>query len=303
MDIAAAFYNQHSLAWISHSGIVSPNPSAHAGFEWLRTFGGGLLTTCGLSHTGPPETNETGDHGLHGRISNLPAELISITQPDINAANPEMSISGVTREIRMFGPALEVKRTISSTLGKAAIRINDEVRNNGNQPVPHMMLYHFNCGWPLVDEGTSILWKGEWMSRGNKMDDAIFRKDNSFNVCPPPLASHEGGGEACAFIRVKPDAQGICTCGLHNPGLNIALAIHYKVAQLPWLTNWQHWGKGEYVTGLEPGTNPPVGQTKAREQKELVYIEPGDKHCYDLEINILNNEEDINKLIHRINDL
>jgi hypothetical protein len=28
-----------------------------------------------------------------------------------------------------------------------------------------------------------------------------------------------------------------------------------KAAIMPWLINWQHWGKGEYVTALEPGTN------------------------------------------------
>ena len=303
MDIAEAFFNEHSLAWISHTGVVPPNPAANTGLEWLRTFGGGLLTTCGLSHTGPPETNETGDHGIHGRISNLPAEIISVIQPDINSGNPEMSITGITREFRMFGPVLEMKRTISSRLGEAKISIRDEIRNCGNQPVPHMMLYHFNCGWPLVDEGSSILWKGEWKSCGRKMDDAIFREGNNFNTCPPPLESHEGGGEACGFIRIKPDVKGSCTCALHNPGLGIAFVLKYKESQLPWFTNWQHWGKGEYVTGLEPGTNPPIGQQKAREQGELVIIQPGDSTHYEIDIDVLDNEADINELKDHINNL
>ena len=87
MDIADAFYNQHSLAWISHAGVTSPQPMADKGIDWLRTFGGGLLTTCGLSHVGSPETDAFGERGVHGLISNIPAELESIVQPDPNLLN------------------------------------------------------------------------------------------------------------------------------------------------------------------------------------------------------------------------
>jgi hypothetical protein len=118
MDIMDAFYNRHSLAWISHPGITAPNHGAISGFEWLRSFGGGLLTTCGLSHVGGPESDEYGDRGLHGRISNLPAELVSIVQSDIPSGKMEMSITGITRETKVFGPSLEIKRTLSSTLGR-----------------------------------------------------------------------------------------------------------------------------------------------------------------------------------------
>ena len=58
MDIGDAFYNQHSLAWLSHLGISYPEPFPNNGINWLRTFGGGLLTTCGLDHVGGPEVDE-----------------------------------------------------------------------------------------------------------------------------------------------------------------------------------------------------------------------------------------------------
>ncbi len=60
MDIADAFYNQHSLAWLSHVGVTGPQPFSDKGIDWLRTFGGGLLVTCGLSHVGGPESDEYG---------------------------------------------------------------------------------------------------------------------------------------------------------------------------------------------------------------------------------------------------
>ena len=76
MDIADAFYNEHSIAWLSHGGITAPQPSSNKGLDWLRTFFGGLLTTCGLSHVGGPESDEHGDRGIHGNISNISAEII-----------------------------------------------------------------------------------------------------------------------------------------------------------------------------------------------------------------------------------
>src|SRR5699024_10390923 len=92
MDIADAFYHQHSLAWISHLGITPPNPSVIYGAEWLNSFGGGLLTTCGLTHVGGPEEDAFGARGLHDRISQVPAEIESIIQPNLNADQPKMSI-------------------------------------------------------------------------------------------------------------------------------------------------------------------------------------------------------------------
>lgn len=293
MDIADAFYNQHSLAWLSHAGITPPEPFSNHGMEWLRTFGGGLVTTCGLSHVGGPEKDAYGERGLHGQISNIPAQIESIIQPDPLAGKMEMSITGRMKQTQVLGPSLELKRTIFGTLGQAIIRIQDEVTNRGNTPAPHMLLYHCNFGWPLVDEGTDLIWSGEWQSPGEANDSKIFREGNNFRTCPPPLAAHAGTGEEVAFINIDSDANGICTAGLHNSQLDLAVALRFQKAQLPWLTNWQHWGKGEYVTGLEPGTNLPIGQAKAREQNTLIQLAPGETRKYDLEIEVITTKEAI----------
>lgn len=169
LDIVDAFYNQYSLAWLSHAGVTSPRPDANRELEWLYSFGGGLLTTCGLTHVGGPENDEFGERGLHGRISNLPGRIESIIQPDLTKKNPQMSITAVIKQSRVFGPNLELRRTISSTLGQPTVRIHDVVTNLANTPAPHMILYHCNYGFPLVDEGTQILCKGKWASRGLDM--------------------------------------------------------------------------------------------------------------------------------------
>jgi hypothetical protein len=295
MDIAEASYNQHNLSWKSHLGITPPEPFSGGGVDWLRTFGGGLLTTCGLSHVGAPE----GELGLHGLISNQPAEIESIIQPDPLQGKMEMSITGRIKETRIFGPSLELKRTISGTLGQPSIRIHDEVVNVANTAFPHMILYHCNFGWPLADEGTDILCRGSWQSGGREGDNKIFREGNNFRKCPAPLEYHSGVGEAVAFIDPDADASGACTCGLYNENIGIALALHFNKTQLPWLTNWQHWGKGEYVTGLEPGTNPPIGQAKARNQGQLIQLQPGERKIYDLEFEIMDHSISIREFLKK----
>lgn len=149
-----------------------------------------------------------------------------------------------------------------------------------------MLLYHLNFGWPLADEGTEILWEGPWQSREGITDNKIFREGNDFHVCPPTLEEHSGSGEEVAFIDVRPSANGACLCALHNKRLGLKVTVSFKKEQLPWLTNWQHWGKGEYVTGLEPGTNPPIGQARAREQGTLIMLQPGERREYELQFDV-----------------
>ena len=104
LDIVDTFYNQHSLAWLSHGGLTAPRPDANSGIEWLYSFAGGLVTTCGLMHIGGPESDETGDRGLHGRISNIPATVESIVQPDPASGNMDMSITAVIKETGALRP-------------------------------------------------------------------------------------------------------------------------------------------------------------------------------------------------------
>ncbi len=280
MDIADAFFNQYSLTWLNHPGIVAPQPYSHKGVDWLRTFGGGLITTCGLSHVGGPEQDENGERGLHGLISNIPAEVVSIIQPDPARGIFSMSITGIIKQTQIFGPSLELKRTISATLGSSTIHLHDEIINRGNETAPHMLLYHCNFGWPLADEGAQIFCNGE-----------------KTITCPAVNEKHNGTGQEVIFIDSASNKEGLCVCGIENKKIGLAAVLKFPKKQLPWLTNWQHWSKGEYVTGIEPGTHPPIGQSKAREEGSLIFIAPGETRSYYLEIDILNNQEEINKII------
>src|SRR3989442_330671 len=49
-DVGRAELAGLPLAWVSAVGVESPWSYEPEGLGWLRGFGGGLLTTCGLDH-------------------------------------------------------------------------------------------------------------------------------------------------------------------------------------------------------------------------------------------------------------
>jgi hypothetical protein len=105
------------------------------------------------------------------------------------------------------------------------------------------------------------------------------------------MDSHSGFGEEVAFIDPSADAGDLVDCGYVNDDLELGLKISFSKAQLPWLIQWQHFGKNEYVTALEPATHPPIGQAAARSQKTLIWLEPGASRTYDLKLEVLTGED------------
>ena len=115
------------------------------------------------------------------------------------------------------------------------------------------------------------------------------------------MQEHAGAGEAAAFIDCEADDTGWCCCGLYNAQLELAVALRFQKQQLPWLTNWQHWGEREYVTGLEPGTNKVIGQKKARKEGSLIMLQPGETKCYELELEVMHTNDKIKSFIQKVN--
>ncbi len=288
MDILDAFFEEKSLAYISHLGISPPQPFSNQGIDWLKTFGGGLLTTCGLSSMGIPNKSDTGEHGLHGRYSNIPAELFSVKQPDIHSGDLGFELVGKIKETSIFGPNLESTRKISGQLGKAEILISDSVRNCGNTTAPLMLLYHINAGWPLIDEGTRVVWEGEREPRPTDENLSAFNKEYNFKAIPGPLKEHSGFGEDVAFI--KPNGEDMVSAGFANDHEELALKIEFSKKQLPWLIHWQHLGTNDYVSALEPATNPPIGQKNAKDQGTLIELKPGQTRNFDLKLSVLSGQ-------------
>ena len=57
----------------------------------------------------------------------------------------------------MFGEDLQLIRRIEAKIGESTFTIKDRVVNHGFYRTPHMLLYHINIGYPVLDEGSKFL--------------------------------------------------------------------------------------------------------------------------------------------------
>jgi hypothetical protein len=124
----------------------------------------------GLSQVGSPGKDSEGVYGLHGRIHHTPGRQISCWS-EWEGDEYVMKLRGVMEETSIFGERLRLTRMIMSRLGDNRITIQDTVENAGFHPAPHMMLYHFNFGFPLMAEDTTVMIpEGNSFPRDSDMD-------------------------------------------------------------------------------------------------------------------------------------
>jgi hypothetical protein len=297
-DIDQAFFNDLSLSFLTHKGVSPPGQGLERGIDWLSTFPGGLLTSCGPFNVGPP-VEEAGEQlPLHGLHSNTPATIESVIQPSPHIGLIEIAATGRLRYGRLFGPCVELRRTIRSALGMNVIDITDEFFNAGNQPVPHAWLLHINFGYPLVDAGAELCFDATKVEPRNESGSiARFKNLTVAKKVPDVLEEHRGGTETFAYFWPKvPKKDGRATVAIVNRRRSVGVAIHYSTKEFPRCGNWQHFGPGEYVTALEPMNCTVDGRNKDRERGLLDTIPPAGAKTYRYQIEVVTGREGIEEL-------
>jgi hypothetical protein len=271
MDIGAATYKGTPLAWLSRNGDVAPHFYDPSGIEWLRTWAGGLLTGCGLSNVGGPGTVGGESHGLHGRLSHLPAESVNTCAEWSAAGTYDLRVCGRVRQSRVFGENLSVTRRITTALGENAITVRDTVANCGYAPAPFMLLYHINLGWPLVDSGAVL------DAPDHPVTPQTERAAEGLAEWAAVGAPVPGFAEQVYYHDLPADSHGMAAIRLVNAKLGLAFRVAYRVAELPFLIQWKMTGQGEYVVGLEPANCFPEGQEQNAKRGTLRMLSPGEE--------------------------
>jgi hypothetical protein len=268
MDISEARYQGMSLCWRSAAGDVAPVYYDTRGLEWLWTFFGGLLITCGFAQAGAPCVDQGEELGLHGRISTMAAERVHCSET-WEGDDLILEVSGIVREARLFGVHLEMHRTIRAHASGAAFEVRDRIVNAGARRAPCMLLYHINTGFPLLDEGTEVLLPTTEVIPRDA--DAEQGKEEYSRIHAPV----SGYREKVYFHLMKPVADGWVTCALLNRKLGLGLRLRYRKSELPEFTQWKMLGDREFVLGLEPGNCRPLGRAAERAAGRLVELEVG----------------------------
>jgi len=274
LDLGAATLDGIPLAWLSSTGAADPRFAEPHDRGWLRTFGGGLLATCGLDAFGPHAADEDGTVPMHGRIGAVPAR---ITRSE--ATQDELTVAGTVRQTRVFGENLVLHREISSVVGSTSITVHDTVTNEGAKASPHMLLYHVNIGWPLLDEGVTIEIPADKVFPRDADAEAGF--DTRYDITTPVAGFSEQ-------VFVHDGGHGIAR--VTNPKLGIQFILRYSTETLPAIFQWKMTDIGHYVLGLEPANTPEInGRVAARASGCLPVLKPRERVSYQVTFEFIRN--------------
>ena len=277
LDISLASYKGVNLVYLTCNGETHPSFYDPEGLGWLRTFAGGLLTTCGLTHLGPPCLDEGEQLGLHGRYSTIPVKQFADLS-DWEGNEYRYKVRGIIEEGYLFGKKMRMEREISSVRGQNVIRLTDKITNFGNIPSPYTVLYHMNFGYPLLTEDSDLVIDPLETIPRDPNAEAGIKEFRNF-IKPQPSYS-----EQVFFHIMKGDKQGETTVTLRNKKMGVSVIIKFNINQLPFVTQWKMMGNGEYVLGIEPCNVLCKSRKVLREENALPFLNPGESSTNVIEV-------------------
>ena len=289
LDIAWASYKGAPVGYISKSGVVAASHFVENGAEgFLRNFFAGLMTTGGLSNIGPPCQDGDESFGLHGRVSNIPAEDVGISQ-GWQGDDYTIRLAGTVRQARTFGECLVLHREITTQLGSNALVVRDIVENAGARPEPMMLLYHCNFGYPMVSADSRIHTSGGTVEpREGTPPQAVADHDR--------LGEPQAGYVEQCFYHHLEARSGRAFVAIFNERLGIGGYVRYRVQTLPEFVQWKMLGEQEYVVGLEPSTHRLNGRAELRRQGQLAPLAVGERRTFEVEIGVVDGQAALDEL-------
>lgn len=283
-----------AIGWDSpvRDGPVNPafvDAQAWGGLGWLDGFDE-LLARCGLDSFGPPYKDGDRTYTLHGRISNIPAHRVSI---HVDEKPPHaITIEGRVIESRLFHTQIELTTKITTVPGSNKITVRDEFTNLRDSPSDLQILYHWNFGPPLMEEGARFV--APWKTVVPR-DKAAAEGLGRFDVYGPPSP---GSAEMVYFFELIGGDEGKTLALLRNRKGDAGIALRFSTAQLPGFTLWKNQGglKEGYVTGLEPGSGYPNPKPYEAARKRVRSLAPGETATAEIVLEVATSAAAVSAL-------
>lgn len=248
LDIGAAWFRGTPLAWISQAGEQPPpRPEDLTGDAWRESWGGGLVTTCGLSNVGAASEG----HGLHGTYTARQAADLRLERTAVE----------VTATATMADPPFALSRRIVTSVGQGLLRLDDRVVNESDWTAAAPLLYHVNIGAPL------------W-------DDNAYLETDAHEVVPRDAAAAAGlptwdeppAPTPAANERVF-EHLGASWARLTNPRLGVELTVR---SSQPRLWQWVDPAIGTNALAIEPANCSVLGRAHDMAAGRMPFLDPGE---------------------------
>lgn len=279
MSIGDLSYFGIPISFMTGAGFVHPSYSDFNGLNWLRTWPGGFMSSCGLTQVGSPCVDNE-NLSLHGRIGSTPAFNTGWSEEWSNDCLT-LRVTGRMQETRMFEEKIELYRKISVVVDKPIINIIDTVENKCLKETPLMFLQHFNLGFPLLSKNTIL----ELPKRKTIPRDAIAEK--GVNDCCQFFEPINDFEEQVFYHDLDTDSKGLIHVRVTNHAFEnkkLIIDFSYLKKEFPILVEWKMMRAGTYVLGIEPANCHVEGRCKERENGTLRILQPGETSCHSLTI-------------------
>jgi len=299
MDIGMADYKGAALGWRSSTGEVHPAFFEPEGSGMDRNYHGGLMHISGMTYSGLPCTDNGKELGLHGRASNTAAQNVYI-DGQWEGDDYSIWVQGKLHETSGLGENVQLTRRVTARMGESKIMIEDCVENLAHSPVEHMILYHTNFGWPLLDENAELVAP---TIKIEPMTPDMTRDIPEHTRFSPPTP---GYGGVLFYHELAADKQDFTKFALINrnlPGGGLGLYLKFSKKMLPNLVEWKMMGQGHYVLECGPANCKVDGRNVERERGTLQFLQPFEKRVYTIELGLLDGEKEINSCIDGIRSL
>ncbi len=290
-DISSLTFQGKSLCWLSGVGVSAPEFWHKGDYEWDRNFGGGMMATCGLTTAGLPSVDNGEPLTLHGEISNIPSEEVNC-RSYWEGDDYYLQYTAKTRQVRPYGEDLCLTREIKVKMGENVIRVRDVVENLGFQETPLMMIYHLNFGYPLLDEGAKL-----YLTRDQCFPTSPLAEESldQIGVVGAPDDSYRPR----AYNHTVRSQDGFAYASLLNDKLGVGATVKFAADSLNKFNLWKCLQKRNYVVGLEPCNCRTWGREKARENNDLVFLEPMESKEFYFEIQIHSGGQELEQARRR----
>jgi hypothetical protein len=268
LDLGPAWWAGVPVAWRSPNP-VDPGPGA----DWESRFLGGLLATCGPDNIGEPRAG----HGQHGTHHLTPAYDVHWWR-ERTAAAVVVHVRGRIAHSSLGGPRLVVDRHLQIATDSAWVRLDDVVRNVGDQPAGVPLLYHVNLGAPLLAPGSRLV-----------LDAGSTRTREALPVGRDPVLAPSPGPALAPVVaehRDLAEQDGWAQAALTGTGTGVQVLVRWTAATLPRLCTWSWPARGAWVLGVEPTNAPLFGPERDLPWAGAPVLAPGEQWSTGLRIGV-----------------
>jgi hypothetical protein len=310
MDVGYAEYQGESLAWIPPTKLAGPwYFEQQDEFGWLRTALGGFNNTCGMLHIGNPEEADVSHYnfparpkdryGVHDRVALIPGQLISYGER-WQGDECILEAVGEVVQAQTYGENLRLTRRYTCNLGEKRFFMHDTIENAGFLRTVHMYLYHINTGFPFVDDGSELIAPCSPARPPEVLFGDVTDPRSEYRHFIQPTKDWV---QQTFQHNMVAETDGSVPVAIVNPSLNggygRGLYVIYNQRQMPNYIEWRMMGEGQYAVGIEPCSNG-FGREHVKVAGELIWLEPGDRREYDLEVGILDGAKEIAAFRQRV---